>query len=224
VEKEWVKGKCHLEDRVEDLRQNYTQGELLESSLPESPFGLFQTWFTQASESEAIKEPNAMVLSTQDGDRVDSRIVLLKGLEDSSFLFYSNYESHKGKQLLANDHCTLLFPWVHLERQIIIRGRATKQTEEKSAKYFSSRPRASQLGAWASEQSDPINSREDLQKQLVAVEAKFMDSEVSKPPHWGGYVVHPYEIEFWQGRESRLHDRILYTKIGDSWQTQRLQP
>lgn len=224
MEKEWAKGKCHLEDRVEDLRQNYTQGELLESSLPDSPAVLFQTWFTQASESKAIKEPNAMVLSTQYGDLVDSRIVLLKGLEDSSFLFYSNYESHKGKQLLANDHCTLLFPWVHLERQIIVRGRATKQTEAKSNEYFSSRPRASQLGAWASEQSSPINSREDLQKQLVEIEAKFTNSEVSKPPHWGGYVVHPYEIEFWQGRESRLHDRILYTKKGDSWQTQRLQP
>jgi len=224
VVREWAKEKCHLEGKVEDLRQNYTQGELLESSLPESPLALFQTWFTQASESEDIKEPNAMVLSTQDGDRIDSRIVLLKGLENASFLFYTNYESHKGKQLLANDHCTLLFPWVNLERQIIVRGRAVKQTEAKSKQYFSSRPRASQLGAWASNQSNPINSREDLQKQLDEIGTKFADIEVPKPVQWGGYVVHPYEIEFWQGRESRLHDRILYTKIGDSWQTQRLQP
>jgi len=224
VVREWAKEKCHLEGKMEDLRQNYTQGELLESSLPESPLALFQTWFTQASESEAIKEPNAMVLSTQDGDRVDSRIVLLKGLEDASFLFYTNYESHKGSQLLANHHCTLLFPWIHLERQIIIRGTAVKQTEVESTEYFSSRPRASQLGAWASNQSNPINSREDLQKQLDEIGTKFMDNEVPKPLHWGGYVVHPYEIEFWQGRESRLHDRILYTKIEDSWQTQRLQP
>lgn len=209
---------------MEKLRQNYTQGELLESSLPESPFELFQNWFASAVQSDLIKEANAMVLSTQSNQSVDSRVVLLKGLEAEKFLFYTNYNSHKGAQLISNPQCTILFPWIQLERQVIVRGAAQKVSEAKSTAYFNSRPRASQLGAWASSQSREINSREDLQKQLKDVETKFMGQDVSKPDFWGGFAIEAYEIEFWQGRESRLHDRIVYTKSGDTWQTKRLQP
>ena len=165
-----------------------------------------------------------MVLSTSLDDRPDSRIVLLKDVREEEFVFYTNYQSHKGKQLGQNSQCTLLFPWIVLERQVIVRGFAQKVSKSESEEYFFSRPEASQIGAWASSQSAKIESREDLENQLSQFEEKFKKDAMVKPPHWGGFAVVPSEIEFWQGRPNRLHDRILYSQNLGKWTTDRLQP
>ncbi len=209
---------------MKDLRQNYTKGQLLESEIPNSPYDLFRSWFQDALEADAIVEPNAMVLSTSLDDRPDSRIVLLKDVREEEFVFYTNYQSHKGKQLGQNSQCTLLFPWIVLERQVIVRGFAQKVSKSESEEYFFSRPEASQIGAWASSQSAKIESREDLENQLSQFEEKFKKDAMVKPPHWGGFAVVPREIEFWQGRPNRLHDRILYSQNLGKWTTDRLQP
>jgi len=209
---------------MKDLRQNYTKGQLLESEIPNSPYDLFSSWFQDALEADAIVEPNAMVLSTSLDDRPDSRIVLLKDVREEEFVFYTNYQSHKGKQLGQNSQCTLLFPWIGLERQVIVRGFAQKVSKSESEEYFFSRPEASQIGAWASSQSAKIESREDLENQLSQFEEKFKKDAMVKPPHWGGFAVVPSEIEFWQGRPNRLHDRILYSQNLGKWTTDRLQP
>ena len=209
---------------MKDLRQNYTKGQLLESEIPNSPYDLFRSWFQDAIEADAIVEPNAMVLSTSLDDRPDSRIVLLKDVREEEFVFYTNYQSHKGKQLGQNSQCTLLFPWIVLERQVIVRGFAQKVSKSESEEYFFSRPEASQIGAWASSQSAKIESREDLENQLSQFEEKFKKDAMVKPPHWGGFAVVPSEIEFWQGRPNRLHDRILYSQNLGKWTTDRLQP
>jgi len=209
---------------MKDLRQNYTKGQLLESEIPNSPYDLFRSWFQDALEADAIVEPNAMVLSTSLDDRPDSRIVLLKDVREEEFVFYTNYQSHKGKQLGQNSQCTLLFPWIVLERQVIVRGFAQKVSKSESEEYFFSRPEASQIGAWASSQSAKIESREDLENQLSQFEEKFKKDAMVKPPHWGGFAVVPSEIEFWQGRPNRLHDRILYSQNLGKWTTDRLQP
>lgn len=209
---------------MKDLRQNYTKGQLLESEIPNSPYDLFRSWFQDALEADAIVEPNAMVLSTSLDDRPDSRIVLLKDVREEEFVFYTNYQSHKGKQLAQNSQCTLLFPWIVLERQVIVRGFAQKVSKSESEEYFFSRPEASQIGAWASSQSAKIESREDLENQLSQFEEKFKKDAMVKPPHWGGFAVVPSEIEFWQGRPNRLHDRILYSQNLGKWTTDRLQP
>ncbi len=209
---------------MKDLRQNYTKGQLLESEIPNSPYDLFSSWFQDALEADAIVEPNAMVLSTSLEDRPDSRIVLLKDVREEEFVFYTNYQSHKGKQLGQNSQCTLLFPWIGLERQVIVSGFAQKVSKSESEEYFFSRPEASQIGAWASSQSAKIESREDLENQLSQFEEKFKKDAMVKPPHWGGFAVVPSEIEFWQGRPNRLHDRILYSQNLGKWTTDRLQP
>ena len=210
---------------MKDLRRNYEKGELIEGQVPSNPFHLFEEWFDDASKAEGILEPNAMVLSTTTEEGTpDSRIVLLKDLRENEFVFYTNYQSHKGLQLAAIAHCTLLFPWINLERQVIIRGTAQKITEQESTQYFNSRPKSSRIGAWASSQSTPIASRKDLEDQLSSFEKKFAQVDPPKPPHWGGYAVIPNEIEFWQGRPNRLHDRLLYSKTQNSWQLTRLQP
>ncbi len=210
---------------MKDLRKNYTAGELLEDNLPLSPFELFIQWFEDASNADGIMEPNAMVLSTVNSDtEPDTRIVLLKDLRKEAFVFYTNYESHKGQQIAHNGNCTLLFPWVNLERQVIIRGFASRVSEQESIDYFYSRPKSSRIGAWASSQSNPILSREDLEKQLRTVETKYADKDIPKPLHWGGFAVEPKEIEFWQGRPNRLHDRLVYRKNGERWIIVRLQP
>ena len=210
---------------MKDLRKNYTRGELVEGNLPSNPFELFTQWFEDASRADNIVEPNAMVLGTVNSDsEPDSRIVLLKDLRKEAFVFYTNYESHKGQQIAHNGNCTLLFPWVNLERQVIVRGFASRVSEEESIAYFNSSPQCSRIGAWASSQSTPIQRREDLEKQLKTVEAKYTDADIPKPPHWGGFAVEPKEIEFWQGRPNRLHDRLVYRKNGERWNTVRLQP
>lgn len=208
---------------MKDLRQNYTKGELVENQIAGDPFTQFDKWFTDALNAEII-EPNAMILSSVDINKPDSRIVLLKDVRGEEFVFYTNYDSHKGQQLLNNPNCTLLFPWVNLERQVIIRGQATKIPNKESEEYFLSRPKSSQIGAWASNQSKQIDSRITLENQLKESLEKFNIQPLTKPPHWGGFAVIPQEIEFWQGRPNRLHDRILYTLQNDVWVTSRLQP
>ena len=208
---------------MRDLRQNYTQGELTENRIADNPIMQFRHWFTDALDSK-ILEPNVMVLSSLDNNKPDSRIVLLKDLRDEEFVFYTNYESNKGQQLSKNPYCSLLFPWMNLERQVIVRGQVSKISYEESEEYFLSRPKSSQIGAWASNQSKSIGSRKDLEKQLSEIEKKFESEPLTKPPHWGGFAVKPQEIEFWQGRPNRLHDRICYTLDGEAWIITRLQP
>jgi pyridoxamine 5'-phosphate oxidase len=209
---------------VKNLRKNYTKDALLEANLPVEPFSLFKEWFANAAADPNIAEANAMVLSTVKADDVDSRIVLLKDLRDSHFVFFTNYKSNKAMQLSHNANCTLLFPWIDQERQVIIRGSATKISDKESSDYFLSRPFGSQIGAWVSEQSSGIDSREELDKKLDFFTQKFKKETLTKPDFWGGYEIKPREIEFWQGRENRLHDRILFSWGNDAWIIKRLQP
>jgi len=208
-----------------DLRKDYSLAGLLEKDLARDPFRQFDKWFQEA-EGAKIPEPNAMVcsLATTDG-RPSSRIVLLKGIDGRGFVFYSNYDSRKGRELAANPRASLLFPWIALERQVIIDGTVTRLTREESAAYFHSRPLASQLGAWASPQSTILPTRASLDDAYKAVEKKYAGEEVPLPPNWGGYRVSPESVEFWQGRRSRLHDRLRYRreKSGD-WLVERLAP
>lgn len=209
---------------MKDLRQNYTLGSLEEASLPNEPFSLFEKWFDDALQHDGIIEPNAMVLSTVNKSGADSRIVLLKDLRDEEFVFFTNYQSNKGEQLAANPNCSLLFPWINLQRQIIIRGSVKKVSADESDEYFYSRPKSSQIGAWVSDQSSQIASRQELDEKLKSYTVRFEKEELTRPPHWGGYALLPSAIEFWQGRENRLHDRILFRNIADTWSVSRLQP
>lgn len=208
------------------MRRQYGEHGLIESELPANPFELFNTWLTQASSNEIVVEANAMVLSTEINDQPTSRTVLLKDLTDQGFTFFSNYESRKGKEILENNKVSLLFPWYPMERQVIILGITSKISRDDSEKYFNSRPRTSQLGAWASEQSAELASRQELEEKFKALENKFANDEIIPiPPHWGGYVVNPISIEFWQGRYSRLHDRIRYVRDDNkNWHFKRLNP
>lgn len=208
---------------MKDLRKDYKKSQLLEDNISDDPIAQFSLWFEDAL-SGGVLEPNACILSTLSQRGVDSRTILLKGVENDRFVFYTNYLSNKGQQLSANGECTLTFLWLEQERQIIIRGIASKNSPEDSDEYFNSRPRGSRIGAWVSSQSQPIADRESLEAILAQREKEFEGKEVSRPPHWGGYSIEPYEIEFWQGRPNRLHDRILYRKKGASWVIQRLQP
>jgi pyridoxamine 5'-phosphate oxidase len=208
-----------------DLRKDYSLAGLLEKDLARDPFRQFDQWFQEAGAAK-IPEPNAMVcsLATADG-RPSSRIVLLKGVDGRGFVFYSNYDSRKGRELAANPRASLLFPWIALERQVIVEGTVTRVSREESAAYFHSRPLASQLSAWASLQSAIIPNRAALEDAYKAVEKKHVGEEVPLPPNWGGYRVSPETVEFWQGRRSRLHDRLRYrrNKTGD-WLIERLAP
>ena len=208
------------------MRRQYGEHGLIEGELPLNPIELFNTWLTQAAANEIVVEANAMVLSTEVDDQPTSRTVLLKDLTDAGFTFFSNYESRKGKQISENKNVSLLFPWYPMERQVIVIGSATKIAREDSEKYFATRPRPSQIGAWASEQSAELSSRQELEDKFKELETKFsQDSVIPTPPHWGGYVVDPVSIEFWQGRYSRLHDRIRYVREkNNNWQIKRLNP
>ena len=200
--------------------------ELLEHHCPENPMELFQTWFTNADESDTIEETNAMNISTIGADGFPkNRIVLLKKFTSEGFVFYSNYASEKGKALEKNNHICLSFFWPALEQQIIIKGKAVKQAAQESDAYFESRPNGSKLGAWASNQSAVVSSRAELEESLISFEMKFKEKEIQRPKHWGGYLVNPVSIEFWQGRPNRLHDRIRYRLQKDfSWKIERLAP
>ena len=210
---------------LQDLREDYRQGSLDAEAVGDNPIAFFGRWFAEAQKA-GVEEPNAMTLSTADAaGRPHSRIVLLKGLEEGGFTFYTNYESHKGVQLKVQPYVALVFFWPHLERQVRVEGKVHKISGQESDAYFGSRPRMSQLGAWASPQSEVVSSREVLEAHMQLAETRFAGKEVPRPPHWGGYRVMPESIEFWQGRSSRLHDRILMTQSeGASWKEERLAP
>jgi pyridoxamine 5'-phosphate oxidase len=209
---------------IADLRRNYTQAGLLETDIAANPFDQFQHWFEQAVAAN-LTEPNAMTLATVTAaGKPSARIVLLKGFDDRGFVFYTNYNSQKGVELQTNPYAALVFLWHDLERQIRIEGKIELVSEAESTAYFHSRPVSSQLGAWASEQSNTIVDRAVLEDRLYQLEQEYLDRAIPKPPHWGGIRVIPQEIEFWQGRPSRLHDRLRYQLVDGIWQIARLAP
>ncbi|TDW99891.1 pyridoxamine 5'-phosphate oxidase [Dinghuibacter silviterrae] len=211
---------------IADIRKEYKLKELTEASVATDPFLQFGRWWDEAMASH-IDEVNAMTLATVSPDGLpEARIVLLKGVDNRGFVFYTNYDSHKGAALAAHPQACLLFFWKELERQVRITGSVEKVSPEESDAYFHSRPEGSQLGAWASPQSQVIDGRSVLDKNLESYTTRFSGAEVPRPPHWGGYRVHPDSVEFWQGRPSRLHDRLLYrwNKAANAWSISRLAP
>lgn len=210
---------------IANIRKEYRKASLDVSSVHEDPIKQFEKWFGEALQAE-VAEPNAMNLATvNENGKPSSRMVLLKGLENNRFVFYTNYQSRKGKELENNPACALTFFWPELERQVRIEGMAMRVNPELSDLYFRSRPRESQLGAWASPQSAPIESRAILQERFRQIETKFAGQDVLPRPHqWGGFQIDPYEIEFWQGGPGRLHDRIHYTRVDGVWKIHRLAP
>ncbi|PSB00712.1 pyridoxamine 5'-phosphate oxidase [Merismopedia glauca] len=214
-----------MDKSLADLRQEYTQSGLTETNAFPNPFEQFQYWFNQAVAAQ-LPEPNAMTLATvAPNGQPSARIVLLKGFDETGFVFYTNYSSHKGQQLETSAAAALVFWWANLERQVRIEGQVAKVSEIESDEYFHSRPLGSQLGAWASAQSQVIAGREVLEMTLRALEVEYQGKIISRPPHWGGYRLKPTSIEFWQGRPNRLHDRLLYTPLADgSWKIERLSP
>ncbi len=205
-------------------RRDYEGLHLDASELAPDPIEQFRAWFAAAREA-GIFEPDAMALSTVGADgRPSSRLVLLRGLDARGFSFYTNYESAKARALAANPYAALTFGWLALHRQVRIEGDVERLPEAESDAYFASRPRAARLGAWASPQSAVIASRAELERALADVEARFADGEVPRPAHWGGFLVRPERVEFWQGRAGRLHDRLRYEREGDGWRLERLAP
>ncbi|GDX47637.1 MAG: pyridoxamine 5'-phosphate oxidase [Bacteroidota bacterium] len=212
-------------DQIQNLRRNYASRELDECDALANPIDQFTLWFREALDA-AVWEPNAMTLATANVDfKPSARIVLLKGVEADGFVFFTNYNSRKGRELLWNPYACLVFLWHELERQVRIEGRVEKITREESITYFRSRPEGSRIGAWASNQSEVVDSREQLEKSFEQLTASLQGTEIDCPEHWGGYKVIPYEIEFWQGRPNRLHDRIVYTaEPNNNWHKKRLAP
>ena len=206
---------------ISDFRQDYRVGKLVEADMSDDPILQFRQWFDSARDQ--VKEPNAMTLATVFEGQPQARIVLLKELDDQGFVFFTNYESDKGSALAQTPRAALCFWWEPLERQVRIQGRVEKISPEASTEYFHSRPRTSQLGAWASAQSKPLADDHSLQAQFDAAESRFADL-IPRPEHWGGYRVVPDRIEFWQGRSSRLHDRFDYRLDQGQWIRQRLSP
>ena len=212
-------------DHVARLRKEYTRAGLKEFEADPNPIEQFRTWFDEVLTSN-LHEPNAMALATATLDgRPSARVVLLKGFDERGFVFYTNYEGRKGEELETNPHCALLFYWGELERQVRVEGRVRRVPDKESDAYFAGRPRGSQLGAWASEQSRPGGDRCALEHRLRELEAEYEGRDVPRPPFWGGYRVEPETVEFWQGRENRVHDRLVYRRSEDGgWRRGRLQP
>jgi pyridoxamine 5'-phosphate oxidase len=216
--------RAGMDTSIADLRQDYTLQALTESEIDPNPVKQFQIWFDQAMQA-GLPEPNAMTVATASRDGIPSaRIVLLKGFDDRGFVFYTNYNSDKGKQLVENPNAAIVFLWKELERQVRIVGTVEKIASKESDAYFHSRPVGSQLGAWASEQSDVIRDRAILEQRLEQLKTQYEHKEIPRPPHWGGFRVKPTEIEFWQGRSNRLHDRLRYRCDKDQWIIERLSP
>lgn len=210
---------------LQHLRKSYDKGALVDEQLPANPYDLFNQWFKEAREHISVDEANAMSLSSISTDGFPkSRIVLLKEIEKGDFIFYTNYNSEKGEAMELNNKVALHFFWPALERQIIIKGLVSKVSREKSLAYFKQRPKGSQLGAWASDQSKSVPSRVYLEERLQFFEDKYKDQEIPLPDHWGGYRVSPVSIEYWQGRPNRLHDRYIYKLMDNAWKTIRLAP
>jgi len=214
-----------MEEFIEQMRndhRDFDQGSL-EGFYGHEPFDLFAKWYAEAAETKQL-ESNAFTLSTVDFDgNPSSRILYLKEMIEKKFIFYTNYQSHKGKDLAANPKASMLFFWPALQRQIRIEGNCTKVSEELSDAYFASRPRASQIGAWASHQSAELKDRASLEERIEMYAEKFKE-DVPRPPHWGGYQLSPVSVEFWQGRPSRLHDRIVYEWVDKDWRVFRKNP
>jgi pyridoxamine 5'-phosphate oxidase len=214
------------DQQLADLRQSYTQRTLSEADVLPAAVPQFRAWLDEALAAR-LDEPTAMTLATvSEAGQPSARVVLLKGLpDDAGFLFYTNYDSRKGRDLAARPLAALTFFWPGLERQVRVEGRVEKAPAAMSTEYFQSRPRGSQVGAWASPQSQPIGSRQELEELEHAVEARFAGQQpLPRPEHWGGYILRPHRVEFWQGRPSRLHDRIVYEWADGAWQLSRVAP
>lgn len=211
-------------DSIADIRNTYKLKTLLEGDVVGDPIAQFKVWWDEAVHSN-IDEVNAMTIATATPAGYPSaRMVLLKGIHDDGFVFYTNYHGRKASEIKLNPHVALVFFWKELERQVRVEGIIGRVSREESEVYFHSRPRESQIGAWTSHQSAVIPSREFLEKEKEELENKYRDQEIPLPPFWGGYIVHPQRVEFWQGRPGRLHDRILYTLVGSDWKIERLAP
>ncbi len=211
-------------EEIQKLREDYSKSSLDIKDVESDPIIQFQIWLDEAMESK-IPEPNAMSLATVDGKGIPhNRIVLLKGIEKGRFVFYSNYLSDKGKEISGNQNVAICFLWKELERQVRIEGKATKMSRSESEEYFKTRPVKSQIGALASEQSSEIHDRQILEDRFEELNQKYADGNVPMPENWGGYLIKPDSLEFWQGRRSRLHDRIKFIQAGDKWNIKRLSP
>ncbi|CAI8313979.1 MAG: Pyridoxine/pyridoxamine 5'-phosphate oxidase [Flavobacteriia bacterium] len=208
---------------LSDQRKNYEWGQLMEGDLKSHPMDQFDHWFEEYR-PVCSGEVNAMMLSTMGAMGATARVVLLKMYDPSGFVFFSNYESRKGGELLKDDRAGLLFFWQELQRQVRVQGRVQRLSEEESTAYFSSRPRTSQLGAWASHQSQVIKDREELESGFEKLKMEFEGKDIKKPNNWGGYRLQPERMEFWQGRSSRLHDRLEYYRAENTWKVRRLAP
>jgi pyridoxamine 5'-phosphate oxidase len=216
-----------MENKLHDYRKSYEKAELILENLNENPLEQFQNWFKDAEQTGGIEEANAMTVSTIGNDGFPkSRIVLLKSYDENGFVFYTNYESEKGKSLVSHPQTCISFFWPNTERQVIIKGISEKVSEETSDEYFASRPKGSQLGALVSNQSRVIQNRKVLEDKLKSLEDKYANKEIPRPKNWGGFLVRPESIEFWQGRPNRLHDRFLFTKSDEkqNWKIERLAP